>query len=72
LQNAHNKKYGSNQHGLKADFLEMFDYSLNFERSDKKNLEAFDPKEYEIDFQGVHIQVDYSRGLPVFSFDYKV
>lgn len=61
------KKFGSNQHGLHADFLELFSYSLELERPVSQHRVTEKPK-YELQFEGVHIQVDYTLGLPVFYF----
>ncbi|WLD93084.1 DUF2920 family protein [Alkalihalobacillus sp. AL-G] len=64
-----NKKYKSNTHGLDADFLELFSYALEFQSPEKKVAET--DLKYVIDFKGVRIDVDYTYGLPVFSFSFK-
>jgi len=57
--------YKSNKHGLNADFLNMFEYSLqqlgNFE-----NIIELSSK-YELILSNTKIQVNYSEGLPVFN-----
>ncbi len=61
-------KYKSNNHGLDADFLEIFSYALKFERPI-----SFKRKQvpYSIDFEGVSIEVDYINRLPVFDFRFR-
>jgi hypothetical protein len=63
------KKYKSNTHGLSADFLELFSYALEFELPKKASGEI--RLKYEINFNGVRINVDNSFGLPVFRFEFK-
>ncbi|MFB4167780.1 DUF2920 family protein [Virgibacillus sp. JSM 102003] len=64
-----NKKYKTNNHGLNADFLELFSYALNFE-SPKKEMTELNMK-YVVDFMGVRIDVDYTGGLPLFNVVFK-
>ncbi|WP_186580817.1 DUF2920 family protein [Aquibacillus kalidii] len=64
-----NIKYKSNNHGLNADFFELFQYAINFERSTRKSLER--ESKYEIRLKNTFITVDYSHGLPIFNFDFR-
>lgn len=64
-----NIKYKSNSHGLDADFLELFSFALKLERPTKEIEKNF--LKYNIYFEGVHIEVDNTVGLPVFNFKFK-
>lgn len=60
-----NVKYNSNGHGLNADFLELFSYSLEFEHKPNENLSK--DLKYKVNFERGIIDVDFSYGLPVFN-----
>lgn len=58
--------FKSNQHGLDADFLELFSLALDMEQSSK--LTEGTPLSYEVVIGPLKIKVDLSRGLPLFQF----
>lgn len=64
-----NKRYKTNTHGLGADFLDLLCYALEFESPIPKNNDI--NTKYMLDFSGVHIDVDYTYGLPIFNFIFK-
>lgn len=61
-----NKKFKSNQHGLDADFLELFRFALQFENMGKCTRSL--PLQYEVFIQEKRVKVDSSSGLPIFDF----
>lgn len=64
-----NKKYKSNTHGLNADFLELFEYAMEFEKRRNKTNKA--NKNSKLDLSNIYITSDFSKGLPVFSAEFK-
>lgn len=63
------KKYGSNGHGLNADFLELFAYALAFE--EPTNMEHKIDDTYVIDFEGALINVNKNMGISKFQIEYR-
>lgn len=57
--------YKSNKHGLNADFLNMFEYSIEKLGNFENVIEL--SKKYELKLSNTKIQVNYSHGLPVFN-----
>ncbi|MFB5085872.1 DUF2920 family protein [Psychrobacillus sp. PGGUH221] len=57
--------YNSNKHGLNADFLNMFEYSIQQLGNFENDIEL--SSEYELKLSNTKIQVNYSYGLPVFN-----
>lgn len=62
-----NIKFKSNNHGLDADFLEIFSYALQLEKPNNKNDHT---KKYTLNLNTVCIEVDYTRNLPLFNFKF--
>lgn len=62
-------RYNSNQHGLDADFLELFSYALKFEKCDKEQRVNKRELKYTLNFNDINIYSDLTKGLPVFEFD---
>ncbi|QOV10522.1 DUF2920 family protein [Viridibacillus arvi] len=62
------KIFKSTGHGLDADFIELFNYSMSKDSAVHKN--AIEKQtEYEITLSKTHIFVDYSYGLPLFNVE---
>lgn len=61
-----NQIYKSNRHGLDADFIKMFEFGLS-QLGDHIN-NASHKDEYEMVISQTKISVDYTKGLPIFSF----
>lgn len=59
-----NKRYKSNTHGLRADFLELFSYAMTFE---SHNIPVNTNKEKIAKLDTFEINVDYRQGLPIFT-----
>ena len=57
--------YKSNKHGLDADFLNMFEYSIEKLGNFENVIEL--SKKYELKLSNTKIEVNYSYGLPVFN-----
>jgi len=62
-------KYKSTSHGLDADFLELFAYALQFESDEKQNQTM--ELQYEIHYETLKVQADFTQGLPIFKFDFE-
>ncbi len=62
-------KYKSTSHGLDADFLELFAYALEFEGDEKQIMRK--ELQYEINYDTLRVQADFTQGLPVFTFDFE-
>ncbi|WP_214781734.1 DUF2920 family protein [Exiguobacterium sp. S3] len=59
-------RFKSNNHGLDADFLELFSWALEMEKP--LTLIEEIPLNYEVNIGSLHIEVDSSGGLPIFHF----
>lgn len=59
--------YNSNKHGLNADFLNMFGYSIQQLGNSENDIEI--SSKYELILSNTKIQVNYSYGLPVFKLE---
>lgn len=59
-------RFKSNKHGLDANFLELF--SLALEKEKTLALIEEIPLNYKVGIESLHIEVDSSRGLPIFYF----
>ncbi len=62
------KKYKTNTHGLGADFLELFDYALQYESPADVSVDV--EWNYSLNFDGVTIDVSNPMGLPVFKYQF--
>ncbi|MFS0575516.1 hypothetical protein AB1K83_07780 [Sporosarcina sp. 179-K 3D1 HS] len=61
--------FNSNAHGLNADFLNMFDFAYK-KFGDFRSHDGMKSACYEMSLSKTGIKVDYSQGLPIFSFEF--
>ncbi|SDK37365.1 DUF2920 family protein [Sediminibacillus albus] len=59
-----NKKYRSNNHGLNADFLELFSFALCFEQPKQEKKGVLE--KHKLSLANLSVHADFTTGLPKF------